>query len=210
MTFNIQYVKAHWYYFVPAFFGVFVVYELLKKMQAGSASPTDVSGGGHQLAALQASADLQNAQLFASTTHDEYAASVANTQTAAALKATEVTTAAQLDATLHQTEAAREIGLAQVSGVVEAQRIITGGQVAEVNSQVAGAVRISQDANALKLSQSKLVADQITQIQQHSKHASQDYTAFAPIVALETGQGGAAPSLGASNASTRIGGSGIA
>jgi hypothetical protein len=106
------------------------------------------------------------------------------------------------------------VDLAKISGAVEIQHTITGGQIASADIQ-ANAIKslastASKTAIALQtehdnavLSGQAAIIKQISDVGSHSKHASQDYTALAPIIALEVGSP-AAGSLGQSNASTRV------
>jgi hypothetical protein len=212
MTLNSAYLKSHWYYVAGALFGVFVLYELVKNLSGGSAGGTspNISGGDKQLAALQAGADLTNAQTNAQITTASIAGSVATNQALFALKATELTTAAQLDATNHQTEAARQVGLAHEQGAVSIQSIITSGHLAETQAEIAGLENIAvtsgntQKAIAETMIKPQLamvenINAQVGTIQKYSKHASQDYKAITPVILAETGQGGAAVGVAQAN-----------
>jgi hypothetical protein len=201
---NTAWLKSHWYYALAGVVGIIVLYELVKKGQGGAASPSgDLSGGGIAQQNLVAAADLQNAQTNAVITQAAYAANVANNQTVAQLKATEVETAAKLMATQQQTEAAREVQLAGIHAGVEMQSIVTSGHVAEVQiegSTITNLAKIQADVSKTMLNN---VAKQVSTIQTYSKHASQDYASIAPVLAIETGQGGAAAAIGTANAQSK-------
>lgn len=208
----IGYAKAHWYYFAAGLFGLFVLYELVKAMQGGGqpAASSDVSGGAAGIQALTAAADLTNAQVNGSTTIAEYAAGVQNNQTVASLQLGEVQTAAQLDATNHQTQATIDIAKINADAGVSTAQIVTNGQVAQTQIEGATLDTLGAQRADVQKTQINTVNSQIEQILQHSKHASQDLTSFAPIVAEETGQGSTAGALAGANAASRVAGSQIA
>lgn len=213
MNTAIVWAKGHWYYIVGGLIGIFVLYELVHALSgssSGASQSSDVSGGAGQLQALTAAADLTNAQVNGQTTVAEYGASVQNNQTAAALQLGEVKTAAELDATNHQTQASIDIARINAQAGVSAVQIATNGQVQETAIEGQTIDTLGAQKTAVQLQQVKNVNDQIMQIEQHSKHASQDYTAFAPIIAEETGQGYTAGALAQANAQSRVAGSQIA
>lgn len=210
MSAPIAYVKAHWYYFAAGLVGLFVLYELVKALNhGGSASASsDVSGGAAGIQALTAAADQTNAQVNAVTTQAAYQASTQNNAIAAELQLGALKTAAQLDATNHQTAAAVDVAKINADAGVQTQQIITSGQVQQTQIEGATLDTLGAQKQQVNLHIIDTVAGQIKQIMDHSKHASQDYTAFAPIIALETGQ----PSgpTAAANAASRTAASGTA
>lgn len=207
MNTAIVWAKGHWYYIVGGIIGIFVLYELVHALSgssSGASSSTDVSGGAGQLEALTASADLTNAQVNGATTVAEYQASTVNNQTAAALQLGEVQTAAELDATNHQTQASVDTARINAQAEVQAVQIATNGQVAETQIEGNTIDTLGAQHTSVEMAQVANINSQIKQIQDNSKHASQDYTAFAPIIAEESGQGSTAGPLAAANASTRV------
>jgi hypothetical protein len=208
MAVDTAWLKAHWLWIVGIGLGLVVVYELLKSLGGGSSAPAsavpDVSGGANQLQALTSAADLQNAQVNGATTIAAYQAGTANTAIAAQLQATEVQTAAALEATNNQTEAAREIGLAGVDAGVQVEQIKANASVSQTAIEGNTITTLGAQREAIANNQINTVGGQINQILNHSKHASQDLTAFAPIIAEETGQGSTAGPLAQANASSRV------
>lgn len=199
---NTAWLKAHWYYGLAGVIGLLVLYKLLKAGGASSGAGA-VDNGSAQQQGLVAAADLQNAQTNAVITSAAYAANVANNQTAAELQLGIVKTAAQLAATQQQTEAARQVDLAGIHAGVEMQSIVTSGQVQEtaiIGKTYTDIARINAGVTTTMLNN---VAKQVSTIQTYSKHASQDYAAIAPILAIETGQGGAAAAIGTANAQSK-------
>lgn len=197
---NAAWIKAHWHYVVAGLFGVFVLYELSKSLGA-SRSPAggpDVSGGADQLQSLSAAADLQNAQVNGQVQQSAYAATVADNQIAASLELGKTQTAAQLEATNLQTEATREVNLAAIQGAVDTQAIQASAAITEAKIQSSTVEQLAATAIKVPLAQIAVVGKQVDNIMTYSKHAGSDYQAFAPILALETGQGYAAPGIEAS------------
>lgn len=214
-----EFGKKHWQVIAGALVGILVLYYLYKTLSGASTSTpgssTDISGGANSVQALSAAADLTNAQTNAGVEVASYSAQVADNQTQAQLQATLAQTAAQLDATNKQTQAAEVVDLGSQSTAVSLQSIQSGAQVEQTQiegatldtlARTAGqtAVQVQQAKNQVALAQLSDVASQVTQIQDNSKHASQDYAAFAPILALETGQGTAAAGIAAANSKTAV------
>lgn len=206
MTFNFQFVKEHWKLTAGALLGVFVLYFLLKRASTGataSSNATDLSGGASQVQALSAAASLQNA-----TTNGQIAVAQLNSSVAA------IQVKAQLQSDLAKTSAERDVALASIGGDIAKTQITTQGgvDIAQISAdagvhtaQIESATLedLAHTAASVKIQQNKIVQDQIQQIFQHSKHASQDYTAFAPVIALELGYPQAVPSTAAANAASR-------
>lgn len=202
MNASFTYVRAHWYYFAGGLIGLFVLYELVKALNSGgsaSASP-DVSGGAAGIQALTAAADQTNATVNAATTVASIQGSTANDQIAASLQLGELQTAAQLDATNHQTQATVDIAKVNADAGVQTASIVTAGQVQQTQIEGATLDTLGAQKEAVNNHIIDTVASQIKQIQDSSKHASQDYTAIAPVIALETGQN-SAPTAAANAAS---------
>lgn len=196
---NTEWLKTHWYYIAGGLVGLFVLYEVISSLSGGSSStassPTDISGGANQLAALTASADLTNAQVNGQITTASYAADVANNQTAAALQLGEVQTAAQLDATNHQTNAAVDVALGTAADAVQVQSIVTSGQVQQTQIEGATLEHLATTAASVPLAQINAVSKQVDNLMTYSKHFGTDIQAFAPVIAEETGQGSSAGSV---------------
>lgn len=211
MAFDTAWVKSHWYYIAGAVLGLLVLYELLKSIggASSSSSQTDLSGGGQAVSNIQAAADLQNAQVNGQTTVAAYAAGVQSNQIAAALQLGEVQTAAQLDATNHQTQAAETVALAADKTTLGIQQIRSNQAVQTAAIEGATYEHLADTNASVQTHVIDTVGGQIKQILDNSKHASQDLTAFAPIVAEETGQGGSAGPLAGANAASRVAGSAI-
>lgn len=200
---NTAWLKAHWVYVAGGVIGVLVLYEIVKHAGGGSSGAVDVSGGGAQQQNLVAAADLQNAQTNAVITQAAYAASVADNQTTAQLEAVKVQTAAQLAATLAETEAAKEVKIYGIHSGVEMQSIVSSEKLAETQIASATVEQLAKTSASVQLAQVQTVGKQVDNIMTYSKHASQDYASFAPILALETGQGGAAAAIGTANAQSK-------
>lgn len=200
---NTEWLKTHWYYVAGGLIGLFVVYEILTSATGGSSSSsTDLSGAGTQLQALQASADLTNAQVNGQVVTASYQADVVNNQTAAALQLGEVQTAAELAATQGQTSAAVALGENTNASLVEAQQIITGGQVQQTQIEGNTLENLATTAASIPLAQISTVNSQISNLMTYSKNFGSDIKAIAPVIAEETGQGGSAGSVKQSAGST--------
>ena len=210
MPLNAEWFKSHWYYIVGGLLGVFVLYELVESLGGSSSSSasssSDVSGSADQLASLSAAADLQDAQVNGAVEQSSYAANVANNQTAAALQLGEVQTAAQLSATQQQTSAAETVDLGEASDAVQAQSLVTQGQVQQTQIEGDTLESVAQTAGQTQVAIAKVQASvplaeinnansQIMQIQDNSKNAAKDYAAFTPLLAVETGQASSAKGL---------------
>lgn len=218
MAFDSAWLKAHWYYIAGGLIGLFVVYEILQSAGAsasGSSSSTDVSGGANQLQALQASADLTDAQVNGQVEEASYSADVANNQTAAALQLGEVQTAAELEATNQQTSAAEATTLGEASDVVEAQNIVTNGQVKETQiegstlenieaTQGSTQVALAKVAVSPSLAIANTINTDLTQILPGEKNQQAFLQAFAPVAAELTGQGASGAGIAAANSKTAV------
>lgn len=209
---TIEYAKKHWPLIVGGVFGLLVIYYLYKSFSASSSTASSTSlGSSNQLQTATATADLQNAQLNAQMTIAGYSADVANNQTAANLQASLVQTAAQLSATQQQTSATEAVDISGQQAAVSIQQIQSDQAVKQTTiegttllglADTAGqtAVAVQQAKNVVDLAQIQDVNAQIGTLMKYSKHFGTDIQKIAPVIALETGQGGAAPSLADSNA----------
>jgi hypothetical protein len=187
-------LKSHKGIVLGGLLGVVLFYYIFKHAAAasGSAAPTDLSGGGQQVQALTAAASLQNAQVNGQVEVAQLQSSVASAQVAASLQADLAKTAAELSATNEQTAASVAITSINDSTMVELQRIVSNADVQKVAIEGRTYTALgAQHASTADL-MIRTVGAQIKQIQDHSKHASQDYREIAPLIALETGQGFAA------------------
>lgn len=220
---NLAWLKAHKWYVAGGAVGLLILVYIIKNMQSSSAgtgagASTDLSGGSSAVTNYDAAASLSNAQVNGQVEIAQVQAGVASQQVQAQLDATKVTTAAELAASLAKTSSDTAIALgsenAQVTetgivtrGQVESQQIVTSGQVKQ--AQIIGDTldTLGAQNTAVKLAQTSVVAQQVQQIQDHSKHASQDYTAIAPILAIETGQPSAVAPTADANARSRVAGS---
>jgi hypothetical protein len=225
MEYDFGFVKRNWYYFVGGFVGLFVVYELIKAAGSSSGSDnTDTSGfvnaSGGPVNQLQASADIAASGNNAAIQTANYHAQVSDNAIAAELALGQTQAATQLAESLATTSATRDVALAQTTadvqktalvtqGAVDIQSIITGGEVKQTQIEGKTLTDISAQHIALQTHMLDIVGSQIAQIQAHSKHASQDYTAIAPILAIETGQQSAAAATAAANAADRTAASAV-
>jgi hypothetical protein len=207
MAINTEWLKKHWYYLAGGLLGLIVLIDLLSSSSgSASSSGADVSGGAGQLAATDAAANLEDAQVNGQVEAASYQANVANNQTAAALQLGEVQTAAELDATNQQTTSTQAVDIALGTDSVEANAAVVNGQVAENNTDASALEKLAVTATVVPLAQLAAVAKQVNVIQTSSKDAGKDYAAFAPIIAEETGQGGSATGLAQANtADTAVG-----
>jgi hypothetical protein len=218
MALNTEWLKAHWYYIAGGLIGLFVVYEIIQGLSASgsgtSATSTDVSGGANQLQALQASADLTDAQVNGQVTTASYAANVADNQTAAALQLGEVQTAAEEDVTNQQTSAAERVALGTAADAVQAQDLVTQGQVQETEiegntldtlASTAGETEtnIAKIQASVPLAEIAETSSQVSNLMQYSKNFGSDIQKIAPVIAEETGQGSSAGSVKPSASTTQ-------
>lgn len=227
MHFDTEFLKRNWYYFAAAIVGVIVIYELAKaaggsasSSAAGSDTTGFVNASGGPVSQLQAGADIAASNNNAQIQTANFGAQVADNQIAAQLTLGQTQTAAQLAESLATTAASRDVAIhlsnndvqktaLQVQGAVDVQSIVTGGQVQQ--TAIVGRTLDTLAATQADVQKTMIatVGSQITQIQDHSKHASQDYTAFAPIAAIELGEQGAASSTAAANSKSRTAGSAV-
>lgn len=208
MALNLQWAKTHWYYIVGGVFGLIVLYELVKSLSGSSSaasSSTDLSGGASQVQDLTAAADLQNALVNGQIEQASIAGNVASDQTAASLQLGEVQTAAQLEATNNQTSAAETVALAQTKAGVQTEQIAANAAVAQTQIEGNTIDTLGAQKEAVAQSQVSAVSSQIMQVLNHSKHASQDLAAIAPVIAEETGQGSSAPGVASANTAKAVG-----
>lgn len=211
-TINIHAVKRHWPLIAGSLAGLFILYLLLKhRGSAGSSAAVSSSPN----AGLQASADLANAQVNGQVAIAGYQASAQETAVAASLQASLAKTAAELSATNTRTAADVSIAantnatqLAEVQNTnaagVSTEQIRANAAVQQTAIQGATLSNLATTAASVKLAQTAAVDRQIGTLLRYSKHFSQDIKAIAPTIALETGQGGAAPGIAGANAAENI------
>jgi hypothetical protein len=206
-----------------------VVQSLNAGSSASSSNSGDISGGANQLQTYTAAADLADAQTNAQVETASYGADVANNQTAAALQLGEVQTAAELAATNNQTQAgeqanqiagsvalgeaadatnvannqtaaAQAVDLGYGSDAVEAQKIVTQGQVQETQIEGSTLENLATTATSVQLAQIAGVNQQISNIQAYSPNANKSFAAIAPLIAEEEGEGSSAAPLATAEA----------
>jgi hypothetical protein len=218
---SIVWVKEHKGIVLGGVVGLLVLYFIFKysaQSQAANTSggTTDLSGGANAVMGLTAAASLQNAQINGAVETAQLQAGVQDNLTAATLQANLAKTAADLAAHESDNNAAMVIATGAQQAGVQQTAINVGGNVqiaqiqadADVNkTAIVGATIDTLGAQhaAVESQMLTMVGKQVTQIQDHSKHASQDYAAIAPIIALETGQGGAAVGTAQANAAKSVG-----
>jgi hypothetical protein len=212
---TIEYAKKHWPIVLGGLFGILVLYYLYKSIagasSAGSSTATTATGSSDQLQALTTSASMQNAQLNAQVEVASYAANTQDNATAAGLQASLADTAAKLAVAQQSTSAGEVVALGSQQEAISIQQIQSNADVAKTNIQgetlkslavTAGQTQVAvQNAkNVVDLTALQNVNKQVGTLMQYSKHFGTDIQKIAPVIALETGQGSAAPSLAASNA----------
>lgn len=211
------YGKAHWKGLAGAFFGLLVLYYLYEKLAGGSgaSASSDVSGGGATIQGLSAAASLQNAQVNGQVEVAQIQGAVAAAGIQASLANSLELTRAQLEATNNQTAAGVAVALGQQATDITTQKLVSEQAVQQTAIQGATLdqlertqgqteVQIAGIQAAVSSQMIATVGKQIQTIQSYSKHASQDYKAIAPIIAIETGQGYVAPGIANANAATDI------
>lgn len=187
-------IKSHKGLAIGGLLGLILLYYILKRAggSAASSGSPDLSGGGQQVQALTAAASLQNAQVNGQVEIAQLQSAVATNGIAASLQADLAKTAAQLDATNRQTNA--DVAKTAIEGqtMVELQQIVSNADVKKIQIEGSTYVALGAQHASTENLMIQTVGAQIKQIQEHSRHASQDYREIAPIIALETGQGYAA------------------
>ncbi len=219
MHLSIQFAKQHWRAIGGSIVGLLVLYFLYEELSRQSApagtTATDLSGTANAVQSLSAAASLQNAQLNAQVETASYSANVANNQTAAQLQASLADTAAKLAATQQSTSAGLAVSLDQDATALSIQKVISDQAVSQTAiqgqtlvdlGQTAGQtqVQLAQVQAQVEQAQLSTVAKQIKNVQDYSKHAASDYSALAPVIAIETGQGYAAGQLASANTAQKI------
>jgi hypothetical protein len=212
-----NWLKQHWQLALGSVLGLVIILHLLRRASGGSAasSSADISGGANQVQALSAAASLQNAQVNGQVSVAEIQGAVAAKQIEAQVQSTAITTGAQLQLGLAQTQAQVVENAQNTSAAVSIQKIQTAADVTKTQiegttleqlAKTAGQtqVAVQQAKNQVALAQITSVDKQVSNIMTYSKHASQDYTAFAPIAAVELGQPSAAAAAAAANAQSRV------
>jgi hypothetical protein len=208
---NLAWLNTHKWYLLGGLAGVVVFYLIYESISSGASSSssgsTDLSTPGSSgVTSYDAAASLSNAQVNGSVEIAQVQAGVQSEGIAAQLQSNEVTTAAELAATENTNSTAvaeaqissnTTLGVAGIQGnvtealgkdAVESQQIVTSGQVAQ--TQIVGDTidTLGAQHESVQKQQLSIVGSQVQQIQDNSKHASQDYAAIAPILAIETGQ----------------------
>lgn len=117
---SISILKRHPYAIGGGALAVFLLVYLYERSRSGSApaSTSDLSGGGNQVQALSAAADLTNAQTNAQVEVAAYQAGVASKQVDAQLQTGLATTAAELQASEAQTTANENVALGSQAAAV--------------------------------------------------------------------------------------------
>jgi hypothetical protein len=211
VSFDFQFVRKNWYYFAGAIIGIVILYELAKRAGGSSSASSDTASGfvgasGQPISSLQAGADVAASNNNAQIAVAQIQGQVASNGIIAAQNASEAQTAAQLQLGLAQTAAAETLGLTvtnndvqktalAVQGAVDIQSIQSDAAVKQTAIEGGVITKVASLQAGVQQAQVNAVAKQISTIQSFSKHASQDYSTIAPIIALELGQGDAAPGI---------------
>lgn len=215
MPYDIEAAKKHWPIIAGGIVAVLILYYILKNRSTAAAS-TDISGGANAVQSLTAAASMQNAQLNAQTEVAAYSANVANSQVAANLQASLADTAGKVSVANTSTQATLATNLGAQSTMVSLQRILSATDISKTQiegstytslAKISGqnAVALQNAKNQVALSTIGMIGTQVSTIQKYSKHAASDYQAFAPIIAAESGQGGAAVGLSQAYTTQKIG-----
>lgn len=216
MSFDLAFVKQHWHWLAAGFVGLLVLFYLSKQSGAASSSgtsSTDLSSGSNP--SLDAAQLMAQASLNGQVETTQIQGQVASEQVAAQLDATNKQTAAEAAVALGGQ--AEDLAKTQVNDqtAIGLQHIVTTGQVQQTQIEgqtltTLGAtaaqaeVAVEQSRDQVALSQIQDVNNQITTIQKYSKNAGKDYASIAPVIALETGQGGAATGIANANAKVAV------
>lgn len=214
---NLAWLKTHKYYVLGGAVGLLVLVYIVKHMQAassagtGAGASTDLSSPGSSgVTSYDAAASVQNAQVNGQVEIAQVQAGVASQQVSAQVQINKDTTTAELAASLAKTSSDTAIALGGEQAAVESQRIVTSGQVQQTRIVGNTLDTLGAQHEAVLMAQTDIVGAQVKQIQEHSKHASQDYAAIAPILAIETGQPGAAVGTANANATGKVAAAGTA
>ena len=177
--------------------GFFLLVYLYERSKSGSApaSATDLSGGGNQVQALSAAADLTNAQTNAQVEVAAYQAGVQTNGIAAQLQESLATTAAELEASKAQTASATAVALgAQAAGVTTAE-ISAEADIAKAQLESktvlglsSNAVQMEKVAASIPLAQIK-EQENIYSTLAANKKLGGDSTGVAQIVSAVYGRG---------------------
>lgn len=123
----------------------------------------------------------------------------------AGVQTTQIQTEGQVQQTAIQTKGAVEVQQLQSNQAVQ-QTAIEGSTIENVaTTEGATQVAVAKTQASVALAQISDVNSQVQNIMTYSKHASQDLTAIAPIIAEETGQGSSAPGIATANANKAVG-----
>lgn len=198
-------VKHHWKAIVGGLFGVLVLFFLLSKLKSGSsASSTGSTSAEGQVLQYASAASLTNAQFNAQEVTAQLQASVATQGIAAGLQSDLAKTAAQLAATQQQTTAATAVALDTNRTAISLQTIKSEADLNKTAIEGQVVENLATQASAVKMQSLQVVQKQVNTILKYSKHTQADLQKFAPIIALETGQGSAASSIASTNAQVAV------
>ena len=201
-----QFVREHWKPLAAGFVGLLVLYYLAKRgaAQSGNASQPGAASSPAQLAGYSAAADLQNAQVNGQVEIAQLNAMVQAhaVDAGAAVQIAQIN--AQLDATNRQTDAGVAESSIQATRDVTIQKLQSDAAVETARIQGDTLDFLATKGTEVQVAQVNAVAKQVGSLMQYSKHFSQDIKAIAPVIALETGQGGAAPGIAAANTQEAI------
>jgi hypothetical protein len=202
---NLAWLKAHKYYVLGGLAGVLVLLYLMKRSANAATTPADLSNPGSSgVTSYDAAASLANANVNGQVEIAQVKAGVESQGIAASADVSKFTVASELAATENTNAANVAIALGKSADAVETQRIITSGQVE--STAIVGRTIDTLGAQHADVEKQMLatVSAQVKQIQEHSKHASQDYAAIAPILAIESGQPAAAVGTANANAAGKV------
>jgi hypothetical protein len=188
---------------------------------SGGANQLQTYTAQADLVDAQTNAQVETASYSADVANNQTAAALqlGEVQTAAELSATNNTTAANESETNLQTTTAGSVALGEAadavnvantqtlanqavdlglgSDAVEAQKIVTQGQVQETQIEGSALENLATTAASIPLAQIAGVNQQISNIQAYSPNANKAFKAIAPIIAEEEGQGSSAAPLAA-------------
>lgn len=219
MTFSVEYAKSHWKVLLGAFVGVLLLYYIYRSAgrAAAPAASTDLSAGSYQLQGLNAAGAMQAAQINAGIETAQLQSQVASHGIDAQLTSNLAMTQAQLAAAQAKTAGEIVTTLDAHATAVQMQHIVSDTALAQTKVQAdtlkalavtAGQtqVQVQQAKNVVAQASIKSVNDQIMYAITHDTgHLASFLQSFAPVVAAETGQGGAAVGLANANTARAIG-----
>lgn len=178
-----------------------MLYSLYKRRSGSTAGSGMDLSSSNTLQALNAQQQLENAQYNAQVETTQLQAQVATTQVNDALAATNTTVAAQQQVSDAQIAAELQATTGAQSTALAIQKLQSDQAVAQTAIEGEVIDNIAKIKGDILLAQVKNVNSQIQTLMKYSKHFGTDVQKIAPVIALETGQGGAAPGLASANAS---------